>query len=60
MSLIFHMKLYSVADEYIKYIRKSFPKVYSNMGKHETDRRNYNEQTCRKSYGDKKRDADGQ
>ncbi len=40
MSLIFHIKLYSVADEYIKYIRKSFPKVYSNKGKHETDRRN--------------------
>lgn len=34
------MKLYSVADEYIKYIRKSFPRVYSNKGKHETDRRN--------------------
>ena len=34
------MKLYRVADEYIKYIRNSFPKVYSNMGKHETDRRN--------------------
>lgn len=29
------MKLYSVADEYIKYIRKSFPRVYSNK---ETER----------------------
>ena len=38
--ILSYMKLYSVADEYIKYIRKSFPKVYSNKGKHETDRRN--------------------
>ena len=35
------MKLYSVSDEYIKYLRGKFPRVYSNKEDARTHTRKY-------------------
>ena len=35
------MKLYSISDEYIKYLRKKFPRVYSNKENVRIHKRKY-------------------
>ena len=36
-----NLKIYSVSDKYINYLRKSYPNVYSNKEKHRTHTRKY-------------------